>query len=323
MVVDSLLISPASPRGWEQKCEECDDLFHSSAWQRVLSEGFRCSSVYLWNAQIKTGCALPVFPKGPVRIGYLGFPAGGGIGSLAAPASIVEALSGLSFGRHIDAIRVPISGFGPPALAQHRAVSVPETAIVDLPNWEAESLPSAIHRNLKKFERSELELRACDDADRDAECYHRLYLATIERHRGRRRYNRGYFRALLALSLTSDRLRCTGAYAGNKLAAFLVAASSGRTVFYLHGASHPRYTQARPSDALFQNAILWAKKIGAEQFNMMASPASQPGLVRFKEKWGGTTRQHRTCTIPVSWIWKLAAPLLGLRPRNAEQLFPR
>ncbi len=249
-------------------------------------------------------------------MGYLGFPAGGGIGTLSAPASIAENLNRLPFGRRVDAIRVPISGFSKPLLSAHGSVSSPETAILDLPGWSADQLSPPLRRNLKKFERSDLELRASVDVGRDAERYYRLYRGTIERHRGRRRYSLAYFRALLELSLSSDRLRCTGAYAGRELAGFLVAASSGGTVFYLHGASDPRFQTARPSDALFRDAILWAKSVGADLFDMMSSPPSQEGLVRFKEKWGGTTRQHRTCTVPVSWIGGLTVKLLGLGGGN-------
>lgn len=288
----------------------------------MLRQGFRCASVYLWDPQSQSGCALPVFPLGPFRIGYAGFPVGGGIGSLSAPARIVENLSACSFPRRIDTIRVPISGFGHPVLATHRALSVPETAIVDLRGWEAESLPSTLLRNLRKFDRSNLELKDCIDAANDAERCYRLYLRTIERHRGRRRYNRAYFRALIALSQSSSRLRCIGAYAGKELAGFLVAASSGQSVFYLHGASDPVFQKARPSDALFRHVILWAKEINAEQFNMMSSPRLQQGLVRFKEKWGGTTVQHRTCTLPVSWIGRLAAPLLNRGTDDARRSIP-
>ncbi|HSS65596.1 MAG TPA: GNAT family N-acetyltransferase [Gammaproteobacteria bacterium] len=311
-VVSGIHCDLTPPPEWQSTCDERGDLFHSPAWQSVLCRGFRCVSLYLWDAQARAGCALPVFPLGPFRMGYLGFPAGGGIGTLSAPASIAENLDCLSYGRRIDAIRVPISGFSRPLLSTQRSVSAPETAIVDLAGWSADRLPPPLRRNLRKFQRSDLELRPCVDARGDAERCYRLYRGTIDRHRGRRRYSRAYFRALLELSLSSDRLRCTGAYAGGELAGFLVAACSGATAFYLHGASDPRFQMARPSDALFENAILWAKGVGADLFDMMSSPPSQEGLVRFKEKWGGTTRQHRTCTVAVSRIGGLAVGLLRL-----------
>lgn len=318
-VIEDIRCSLTPPPQWESTCNERDDLFHSSAWQSVLRRGFRCTSVYLWDGQARAGCALPIFPVGPFRVGYLGFPAGGGIGTLSAPAGIAENLNRFSFGHRIDAIRVPISAFSRPQLSTHQSVLAPETAILDLPGWSADQLSPALRRNLRKFQRSDLALRPSVEVERDAERYHRLYRGTVKRHRGRRRYGRAYFRALLELSLTSDRLRCTGAYAGEELAGFLVSASSGATVFYLHGASDPRFQKARPSDALFQDAILWAKSLGADLFDMMSSPRSQQGLIRFKEKWGGTTRQHRTCTIPVSWIGKLSLRLLALGGGNKKQ----
>ena len=313
----------APPGEWEQRCAETGDLFHSPAWQSVLAKAFGCTTLYLWDAESDTGCALPLFRFGPLRVGYLGFPAGGGIGSLSVPRAIAETLPRVDFSRRVDALRVPVSGFGQSALAKLPAVFQPETAILGLERWEAAALPSALRRNLKKFSRSNLDLRPIKNAASDGARLHRLYLGTIERHRGRRRYSRAYFEAVVALSRSSNVLRCTGAYAGDQLAAFIVAARSGPVVFYLHGASDPEFQQARPSDALFQDAIEWARAQGAEQFNMMASPASQRGLVRFKEKWGGTTRAHRTCTLACSWIGRLTAPLLNRGATRAEPSFPR
>ena len=38
---------------------------------------------------------------------------------------------------------------------------------------------------------------------------------------------------------------------------------------------------------------------GMECFNFMASPVNQPSLIRYKEKWGGVTRQLRVYEIPL------------------------
>lgn len=322
MAADGLVCSFTPPPGWEGKCGECTDLFHSSAWQDVLREGFGCSSVYLWDSQNRIGCALPVFRIGPFRVAYLGFPAGGQIGGISAPESLLEALPDLSFRQRIDAIRVPVSAFAEPTLLASRAVALPETAINDLAEWDPQKLPGAVRRDLKKFDCSGLELRLSVDVKHDSYRYHRLYLGTIRRHRGRRRYTEAYFRALIKLSRASDQLRCIGAYAGDELAGYLVAALSGDTVYYLHGATGPRFQHKRPSDALLCDAIKWAREIGALHFNMMTSPRLQPGLVFYKEKWGGETGVHRTCTLPVSWLGRLAAPLLNRGAERTEQSVP-
>ena len=40
-------------------------------------------------------------------------------------------------------------------------------------------------------------------------------------------------------------------------------------------------------------------------FNLMASPAGQPELVRFKEKWGGQTQLLLNFDVPVSALGTL------------------
>ena len=60
-------------------------------------------------------------------------------------------------------------------------------------------------------------------------------------------------------------------------------------------------------------AIETAQRRGAEVFDLMASPAEQQPLIRFKEKWGGTTYLQRTVTIPLGWMGRLLKLLLKLQ----------
>jgi len=50
---------------------------------------------------------------------------------------------------------------------------------------------------------------------------------------------------------------------------------------------------------LLNEAIEWAKAQGSESFNLMSSPQGQDSLIKYKERWGAETREHRTYTLPV------------------------
>ncbi|RME07333.1 MAG: GNAT family N-acetyltransferase [Bacteroidetes bacterium] len=175
-----------------------------------------------------------------------------------------------------------------------------ETAVLDLPHWDEKRLPSAVRRNVRKAEKQGIIIVPASAAD--APMMFSLYQETVRRHGGALRYNSDYFRALVKLAQETAALRCWLAKKGEETAAFLVAAQEGENVYYLHGAVNREHQQARPGDLLFYHAIQWAKSRGAAQFNMMASPLSQPTLVRYKEKWGGVTARQRTYDMPIQKI---------------------
>lgn len=65
------------------------------------------------------------------------------------------------------------------------------------------------------------------------------------------------------------------------------------------------YRQYSPSDLQFNEAIQSAREDGYERFNLMSSPIDQPSLVKYKEKWGGETRQHKLYTLPLRPSYRL------------------
>ena len=95
-------------------------------------------------------------------------------------------------------------------------------------------------------------------------------------------------------------LRCIGAVSQGELAGFVVVAMSGADWLLLargNGAlpgAHRAY-----QTSLVYTALEWAREQGMECFNLMASPAAQAGLIRYKEKFGGNTRFHCSYELPL------------------------
>ena len=54
-----------------------------------------------------------------------------------------------------------------------------------------------------------------------------------------------------------------------------------------------------------KSMVRMARDAGCESFNFMSSPADQPSLVQYKEKWGGETRAQRTYTLRLSAVYSI------------------
>lgn len=298
MSVSTLCYSATPPADWPERCAAGGSLFHSTDWQDVLQRGFRCQPLYLWDEGGGSAFALSVFRAGPFRLGYLGFPVGG---TIAGPltAAVVSAVRDLRL--PVDLLRIPVSGFSEPVgeLALPK-VSSPETVVSDLASWRADALPK-LTRDLKKARHTAYDIRS-PDAVSGAEQIYRLYHDTVRARGGDLRYTPAYFQALLELVGRDARLSCIAAYQQQAMAGFVVVALDAGTGYYLHGATAVFARTTGISDLLVHAALEWAQKQGMASFSLMASPSAQPGLIRYKEKFGGTTRLQHTYELPVNGI---------------------
>ncbi len=172
---------------------------------------------------------------------------------------------------------------------------VPETAIIDLQAWDMVRLPK-LRRDIKKANRSGLDILEAHSTSH-AEYLYRLYKTTIRKHAGSLRYTPTYFRGLVDLSKEIRLVRCLLAAKDDQIAGFITTIWHGTTVYYLHGGFNSAFRTHGVSDKLMYRAIEQAQRDGAQCFNLMASPANQPSLVRFKEKWGAVTRPQNTYVI--------------------------
>ena len=140
-----------------------------------------------------------------------------------------------------------------------------------------------------------------------------FYASTVKRHGGSLRYNQTYFTSLLELARNGGAVRLYLAELDSDPVGFAVVARHAGTAYYVHGGASADARRLSPSDLILSEAITAEKEAGCRAFNFMASPADQPTLVRYKEKWGGETRTQHTYTIGTS----AAYPLF----RVAERLY--
>ncbi|MFE8032937.1 GNAT family N-acetyltransferase [Thiohalocapsa marina] len=248
--------------------------------------------MYVWNGDGDTAFLITVFKAGPFRVGYLGFPTGGILGN-PLESSHIEDLRRLKL--PLDVLRVPVSGFGPTSLSTEIAracccARAPETAIANLQGWTA-CPPEKVRRALRRAARIPFSTADLKDGVFATDLYE-LYRDTVSRNAGSLRYTSAYFAEVIRLAASHPALRCLGAISEDYLIGFLVVALEGSYAYYLHGGTRQDCTHRHVADVLMADAIGWAEAQGMSGFNFMASPQEQPGVIRFKEKFGGRTELH-------------------------------
>lgn len=291
--MSSLTFTEEPPKHWNEICLRHGDLFNTSKWQDVLSHGFGSRTIYGWDKVASTGLTITVFKGGLFRVGYLGFPVGGTLDSEEVAPDMIEAIRKAVFPETVHLVRIPVSAFAKKAEIPLPSAITLETAIDRLQEWEPEGLSRNLKKSIGKAVRSPLRIEYVSEPSHSGTIY-QLYRNTVLRHKGNMRYTEGYFRALIELGKINGALRFFLAMRDDDVAGFLAVAHHHETAYDLHCCIDPRFNKYNPSDLLTCNSIAWAKGQGVKRYNLMASPLNRASLAKYKEKWGGITRQHKT-----------------------------
>ncbi len=259
-----------------------DDLFASPQWARVMSSlGARCwRGVGEQNDQVVN---LFVWHKGPLKVGFLGFP--------VTPAWAAEAsrkIDAAHLPERIDLLRVSLSTLDGQADRGGANTALPESVIPNLGDWPQRNRKK-IKKDLSFARRHGVVVR--DAASDDAQLIESIYLETIARNKGRLRYNADYFAALIELSTSSPFVQVRMACHETHTVGFCVTATQHDRAYYLHAGVAGQHRKLGAADVLADDAIQWAIACGGKSFSLMASPPEQPGLQKFKHKWSEAEEQ--------------------------------
>lgn len=277
-------------------------LFDSVEWGDFLVKSFNVSLLYGWNEDLNLGCTISIFKILSFKIGFISFPIADICFGDALNKTIIDLIiTGLQDYK-IDVIRIRVSApllnnFG---VIDSNVECAVDTSIVGLQEWQIEKLSKTIRRNIRKGDKNLVLKDAV--SENEAEEIYRLYLATVEKHKGKPKYSVKYFNELVNISKKNGYVKCLLAYFGKDLAGFIVVINSGKTGYYLHGGTNMLYKQNQPMTLLMSTAISWSKECGMEVFRLLASPSEQKSLIKYKERWGGQSIMQYTMNIPVSKI---------------------
>jgi ribosomal protein S18 acetylase RimI-like enzyme len=276
--------------------------FSSRAWADVIA-GLGCDSTQAWNESRGFGVLVPVFRRVGLRVGFLGFPVFRDGQWLDDDAAVA-----LANQLRLDILR--INHASPGTSNGHAGLRQPDAWICDLRSWtETSEKRRARDVAFAKRATQDLDFAA---AEVDPGQMHRLYAETVRGHGGKLRYTEEYFRRLVAASGPDQPLQVFhGHAASGELLGFAVLAADGDTGHYLHAAIALQARSLGLSDRLLSHLLAAAKQRGLRQFNLMASPREQVGLLKFKRKWADSESEVITRDLGASLAGRAAVQCLA------------
>lgn len=291
-------------------------LFASPVWAQ-LAASLGAVPLFAWSSKRGVGVLVPVFRRMGMRIGFFGFPVAGVPWDDSPYADTEAAAQQIARAADLSLIRTTRSR---EQSFDTRAVSArPEAWIDDMAAWSSRNR-KRLRKDLAYADRlrNGLEVvRGCSDS---GVCFD-LYAAAVKARSGRIRYTRSYFERLRAVSECCDRLQIFSAIdADGTIRGFGVLAMHGSVGYYLHGAVDAAGKRQGISDLLLETMVASAHAAGCTAFTHMASPWDQPGLVKFKEKWGdsqGLSVTYDLAAGPIGRCVKLVARWQSRRDRLA------
>ncbi|GIT82895.1 hypothetical protein DSM16313_06770 [Acinetobacter seohaensis] len=294
-------------QSWQK---ETNSYFDGERWGQVLHKGFNTERYYLWDSKNKTGLSLTIFKKGPFRMGFLGFPACVMHWEGEEPYRLDEMLEAVKHMPHKPhLIRITPSQFANINLANckgKKSITI-ETCLNNLQGWNSENsqkIKKDWNRALKKCKSLSVERFI------KSHLMYQLYFSAVVKNNGSEKYNLSYFEALqeeINHLVVSSRHIDEG-----QIKSMVISTSHGKGFYYLHAGSTPEAMKIGASDFLMKQVIDEAKERGFEAFNFLSSPENQHGLIKFKEKWGGESKELITYTIPTGLIGKLLLVIMSI-----------
>ena len=286
--------------------EKSNAFFDGPIWGSVLINGFNVKRYYIWDKVYTVGRALTVFKKGPLTVGYLGFPIYSQTESENEPYSVDRMLNAIALMKekpHL--LRLPVSAFSNIHLniKKYFVENTIESCITDLCEWN-DLKTSTRRRDLRYAQKRLIGKNITPDYNISSDEAFNIYNEAIKRNSGKLRYSKKYFESLTNKT-NAPWVSFFSMREEKHIKSLTITVRHADTVYYLHGGGTPEALRAGASDLAMSIAITDAKNKGAKRFNFLSSPEKQPGLIRFKEKWGGESRQALTYSIPLTRLGSL------------------
>jgi serine/alanine adding enzyme len=143
---------------------------------------------------------------------------------------------------------------------------------------------SCIQRNIKKIERSPVELRAGRSLE-DVGIFYSLYLG-MRKGYGLLPQPYVFFKALWETFSPTNQIRIWHAVYEGEFVASILLLDFKKTVTYEYGASRDRRISISPIIFLLWESIKQAQASGYEHFNFGRTDLDNAGLMEFKGRWG-------------------------------------
>lgn len=296
----------------QEWAETSNSLFASSAWIPAV-EALGADCRFVWNGSARLGAVLAIFRQAGIRIGYLGFPICADPSPWTEPGVRLSLVGAVRGSKLLDVLRINTGEAGD--FESSFASARPEIWIDDLDEWIGRGRKKR-RKDLAYAVRANPGMTLAHDQFNANRAF-AFYAETVRAHGGSLRYTEEYFSELGRLSAMDRRLKVVSALdSGAEFRGYAVLAIHGTSGHYLHGAVDPQCGRQGISDLLLDHLIGEAREAGCRRFTFMASPWSQPGLIRFKEKWGDRRGLAPTIDIGFGMLGRVAGQFLRWRARG-------
>ncbi len=169
------------------------------------------------------------------------------------------------------------------------------------------ALDAAARRAVDKAIRDGVEVRPLDPGPALG-AFHRLHVSLRKSKYRLLAQPLSFFEAIARRFGGDGRWHARGAWQQGRLVAGTIFLQWGDTMYYKFNASATDALASRPNDLLVWEGIELARQLGCRQLDLGPSDDDQPGLVRFKRKFGADERELRFMRIdPPGWDDRPAA----------------
>jgi CelD/BcsL family acetyltransferase involved in cellulose biosynthesis len=300
-VVEFVDVDARTNRRWHDMVASAHgSLFHGSAWAYVLADtyGFEPRALLILDGERAVNgipwCLLD--DPGGARVVSLPFSDfGGPIGSPPFTPLLEQLV-----GRRLPVrYRVVVDADAPDehTPAEFRTIDrarwhgVPVTDTPELDVWP--ELASAARRAVAKARREGVVVVERTDAA-FVPLFHRLHLGVRKRKYRLLPQPLSFFASMRERFVETGDWHPLVATRDGELLAATVYLRHGDTLFYKFNASDPAGLSFRPNDLLLWSGIELAARLGCALIDLGASDDDQPGLIRFKRRFGAFEREIRT-----------------------------
>jgi len=278
------------------------EIFHLSVWKEILQKSFGYTPYYIV-ATDSSGKLTGVLPLMYVRSRLTGtrlvsLPFSYVCGPLADSKEVmfklIHAAIDLSRKKKCDYLEIKLRNHEPTlleaGLVENNSYN---TYVLDLKREEHEIWEhfhkSCVQRAIKKAIREKIQIRL-SSLRNGITSFHYLNILTAKKH-GTPPQPLAFFNLIQHYLEPHGLVKLFLAYYhGNPIAAAIFFVFQ-KKIYYMYGASNPKYLRYRPNQLLMWEAIKWAQKGGFELFDLGRVFKADTNLARYKIHWGATQRE--------------------------------
>jgi Acetyltransferase (GNAT) domain len=287
---------------WDEFASRYTDLiFYQSVWSQVLKEGLGGQPLYFYlreGGEIVAGLPGVLLNFKIFKILYASIPYGHLVGDKSYYSVFLQLLETEFRRRGIDQIRLTESPFSESYSPESFKPLSARCTLLDLRGFEKKNIwegyRSEVRRAIRKAQKHGLSIRRATTRN-EVEIFYQLYLSSMERNRAMAKYPLRWFDALYEILIQQKKADILFAEKDvDQYAAGVVLIYSATSSHYLHNGSMEAYLEDRPNDLIVDYIIQKGVEEEKVTLDFMGSDPNDLSLLRFKEKWGGQSRDIHT-----------------------------